>query len=160
MWSDGYRDPEAARVELGLLVDRIAGEKGWTADQVTIAKADIAAAYQAADDAGTGLFGYGVDVRTLWSDLARRVTDGRYRDFPNGDKYAATVLSGVQAVDGEQYAAYMASWKSFFPEVVAPALVESATDLRTAGETVGTAATNPWILWGGVALVALLVLRR
>lgn len=160
MWSDGYRDPEAARVELGLLVDRIASEKGWTADQVAMAKADIDAAYQAADDAGSGLFGYGVDLRTLWTDLARRVTDGRYRELPNGDKYAATVLSGVQAVDGEAYAAYMQSWKAFFPEIVAPAIVESAQDLRTVGETAGSAVTNPWLLWGGVALVALVLLRR
>jgi hypothetical protein len=162
--SDALRDPDAARSFYLGKVDAWGTKWGWTSAQISMAKSDVEAAYQAADDEGSGPFGYGVDLRTFYVDLARRVTDGRYKDLPSAETYARVVLSGLQAVDSAAYSTYMQSWTAFFPEVIAPTIVESAKDLREVGETAGETAAavtkNPWLLWGGVALVALLVLRR
>jgi hypothetical protein len=169
MWSDGLRDADAARRETLKFAETVAGNKGWTPDQLAMAKADIEKAYQLADEEGSGPFGYGVSVRTFWVELGKLVTDGRYRNLGNGEKYAETVVSALRAVDSESYTRYMQSWRSFFPEYVAPTVAEAAQKAAEAGNValdLGKQASNPWWIWGvaaivlGVAAIKLVPSRR
>jgi len=169
MWSDGLRDADAARRETLKFAETVAGNKGWTPDQLAMAKADIEKAYQLADEEGSGPFGYGVSVRTFWVELGKAVTDGRYRNLGNGEKYAETVVSALRAVDSESYTRYMQSWRSFFPEYVAPTVAEAAQKAAEAGNValdLGKQASNPWWIWGvaaivlGVAAIKLVPSRR
>lgn len=169
MWSDGLRDGDAARREALKFAEAVGKGHGWTPAQLEMARSDIEAAYKVADEEGSGPFGYGVSVRTFWVELGKRVTDGRYRDLGNGEKYASTVVSALQAVDGEAYTRYMQSWRSFFPEYVAPTVAEAAQKAAEAGNValdLGKQASNPWWIWGvaaivlGVAAIKLVPTRR
>lgn len=169
MWSDGLRDADAARRETLQFAENVSRNKGWTPAQLDQAKADIEAAYKIADDEGSGPFGYGVNVRTFWVELGKLVTDGRYRDLPNGEKYANAIVTALKAVDSESYTRYMNSWRSFFPEYVAPTVAEAAEKAAEAGNVVldvGKQASNPWWIWGvaaivlGVAAIKLVPARR
>jgi hypothetical protein len=169
MWSDGLRDGDAARRETLQFAANVAKNKAWTPDQFAMANADIEKAYQLADEEGSGPFGYGVSVRTFWLELGKLVTDGRYRDLPNGEKYANAIVTALKAVDSESYTRYMNSWKSFFPEYVAPTVAEAAQKAAEAGNValdLGKQASNPWWIWGvaaivlGVAAIKLVPARR
>lgn len=169
MWSDGLRDADAARRETLKFAENVAAAHGWTPGDLEMARADIEAAYKIADDEGSGPFGYGVNVRTFWVELGKKVTDGRYRTLKNGEKYANGIVTALRAVDGEAYARYMQSWRSFFPEYVAPTVQEAAEKAAEAGNVVldvGKQASNPWWIWGvaaivlGVAAIKLVPARR
>ena len=169
MWSDGLRDADAARRETLKFAATMAATHGWPAASLEMAKADIESAYVIADEEGSGPFGYGVNVRTFWVELGKKVTDGRYRPLKNGEKYASTVVTALQAVDSESYARYMQSWRSFFPEYVAPTVAEAAQKVADAGNValdLGKHASNPWWIWGvaaivlGVAAIKLVPSRR
>jgi hypothetical protein len=63
----------------------------------------------------------------------------------------------------------MNSWRSFFPEYVAPTVAEAAEKAAEAGNVVldvGKQASNPWWIWGiaaivlGVAAIKLVPARR
>ena len=169
LWSDGLRDADAARRETLKFADTMARNHAWPPAALEMAKADIEAAYVVADEEGSGPFGYGVNTRTFWVELSKKVTDGRYRDLKNGEKYASTVVSALQAVDSESFARYMQSWRSFFPEYVAPTVAEAAQKAAEAGNValdLGKQASNPWWIWGvaaivlGVAAIKLVPSRR
>ena len=63
----------------------------------------------------------------------------------------------------------MQSWRSFFPEYVAPTVAEAAQKVADAGNValdLGKQASNPWWIWGvaaivlGVAAIKLVPSRR
>lgn len=171
LWSDGFRDADAARRETLKFAAVMAATHAWAPASLEMAKADIESAYAIADDEGSGPLGYGVNTRTFWVELGKKVTDGRYRNdlLKNGEKYASTIITALQAVDGEAYARYMQSWRSFFPEYVAPTVAEAAQKVADAGNValdLGKQASNPWWIWGvaaivlGVAAIKLVPSRR
>lgn len=153
-----YDDADTSRAELVRVLDGMVSAGRITAADRDFARADIDAAYEAADEASY----FGKDARTFWTSLAGRVNANRaaYAAW-NGGKptreggrtpgyaYTTTILSGLTAFDSAAATAYASSWRALWQDVV----VESASDYAKVAETVGKQAVNPWYVWGVAVIV-------
>jgi len=165
LWSDGYRDADAARREVTKWTNAVADKRGWTSAQRATVLGLVETAYASADDASW----YGADVRTFWVTLGAGVQRPELRTIPEWGKYADVVRQALDVVDAEAAFRFDTSWYGSVAggaKAAASAVADKAAEAGNVALDIGKQASNPWWVWGiavavvGVAVIQSGALRR
>lgn len=146
-------DIDAARAYVDGVVAAGADTYGWTTAQLDRARADIAAAYEDADDASW----WGYDVPTFYGSLADRAEAW---DVPNEDALQAAWASAAGTSYRLDEATSFGTYAGYAYEAATDTAEDFAELVEQAGDAAGDVAKmagTPWPYIGGALAAAALL---